>query len=57
MLNPTPMTTLAYSKRLFIIPVMAIFLAAGNASQAQGRVIINEFMAWPGEACQLQQNL
>ena len=51
MLNPTPMITLAYSKRLFFIPVLAIFLAAGNASQAQGRVIINEFMAWPGEAC------
>ncbi len=51
MLNPTPMITLAQSKHLFIIPVLAFFLAAGNASQAQGRVIINEFMAWPGEAC------
>lgn len=45
------MTTLANCKRLFFVPVLALFLAAGNASQAQGRVIINEFMAWPGEAC------
>jgi hypothetical protein len=45
------MNTLALSKRLFFIPVLAFLMAAGNASQAQGRVIINEFMAWPGEAC------
>lgn len=51
MLNPTPMNTLAHCKRLFFIPVLAILMAAGNASQAQGRVIINEFMAWPGQAC------
>ena len=45
------MNTLAFSKRLFFIPVLAFLMAAGNAPQAQGRVIINEFMAWPGEAC------
>lgn len=45
------MNTLAYIRQFLLIPILAIFLAMGNDSQAQGRVIINEFMAWPGEAC------
>ena len=41
----------AYIRQILIIPILAVFLAMGNVSQAQGRLIINEFMAWPGEAC------
>ena len=45
------MNTYAKTRQCFIIPILAVFLALGNASQAQGKVVINEFMAWPGEAC------
>lgn len=51
MYKSNSMNTPAYIRHILIFPILVFFLAMGNASQAQGRVIINEFMAWPGEAC------
>ena len=45
------MITLALGRRKLAILLITLFFAGISAGKAQGRLVINEFLAWPGESC------